>query len=86
MLQRCPLVFSNPTPGIVINRPNGSDVYAGVLKDYTGEVRGAGLEAARSVSIPGMVLPSLLHFDDQSLTRLISGHCFMFLVRFLLEG
>lgn len=27
----------NPTPGIVINRPNGSDVYAGVLKDYTGE-------------------------------------------------
>lgn len=34
--------FSNPTPGIVINRPNGSDVYAGVLKDYTGEVRGRG--------------------------------------------
>uniref|UniRef100_A0A8I3P903 Legumain n=1 Tax=Canis lupus familiaris TaxID=9615 RepID=A0A8I3P903_CANLF len=28
---------SNPTPGIVINRPNGSDVYQGVLKDYTGE-------------------------------------------------
>ncbi|XP_025841352.2 legumain [Vulpes vulpes] len=27
----------NPTPGIVINRPNGSDVYQGVLKDYTGE-------------------------------------------------
>ncbi|KAG8514295.1 Legumain [Galemys pyrenaicus] len=27
----------NPTPGIVINRPNGSDVYAGVPKDYTGE-------------------------------------------------
>uniref|UniRef100_A0A8C3WLE1 Legumain n=1 Tax=Catagonus wagneri TaxID=51154 RepID=A0A8C3WLE1_9CETA len=27
----------NPTPGIVINRPNGSDVYKGVLKDYTGE-------------------------------------------------
>ncbi|XP_019488463.1 PREDICTED: legumain [Hipposideros armiger] len=27
----------NPTPGIVINRPNGSDVYEGVLKDYTGE-------------------------------------------------
>ncbi|XP_058423562.1 legumain [Diceros bicornis minor] len=27
----------NPTPGVVINRPNGSDVYAGVLKDYTGE-------------------------------------------------
>lgn len=37
--QPCPLVFSNPTPGVVINRPNGSDVYAGVLKDYTGEVR-----------------------------------------------
>lgn len=28
---------NNPTPGIVINRPNGSDVYAGVPKDYTGE-------------------------------------------------
>ncbi|XP_075386770.1 legumain [Tenrec ecaudatus] len=28
---------SNPTPGIVVNRPNGSDVYKGVLKDYTGE-------------------------------------------------
>lgn len=39
MLHSCPLIFSNPTPGIVINRPNGSDVYEGVLKDYTGEVR-----------------------------------------------
>ncbi|XP_076830314.1 legumain [Brachyhypopomus gauderio] len=27
----------NPTPGVVINRPNGSDVYKGVLKDYTGD-------------------------------------------------
>ncbi|XP_030070292.1 legumain [Microcaecilia unicolor] len=27
----------NPTKGIIINRPNGSDVYAGVLKDYTKE-------------------------------------------------
>ncbi|XP_007942730.1 legumain [Orycteropus afer afer] len=27
----------NPTPGIVINRPNGTDVYQGVLKDYTNE-------------------------------------------------
>nr|KAF6287261.1 legumain [Pipistrellus kuhlii] len=27
----------NPTPGVVINRPNGTDVYKGVLKDYTGE-------------------------------------------------
>ncbi|KAM6171120.1 legumain [Erethizon dorsatum] len=27
----------NPTPGVVINRPGGSDVYKGVLKDYTGE-------------------------------------------------
>ncbi|KAF4089852.1 hypothetical protein AMELA_G00043030 [Ameiurus melas] len=27
----------NPTPGVVINRPNGSDVYKGVLKDYIGE-------------------------------------------------
>uniref|UniRef100_A0A672JM19 Legumain n=1 Tax=Salarias fasciatus TaxID=181472 RepID=A0A672JM19_SALFA len=27
----------NPTPDIVINRPNGSDVYKGVVKDYTGD-------------------------------------------------
>lgn len=27
----------NPRPGVVINSPNGSDVYAGVPKDYTGE-------------------------------------------------
>lgn len=31
-------VSSNPTPGVIINRPNGSDVYKGVLKDYTGDV------------------------------------------------
>lgn len=28
---------SNPTPGVIINRPNGTDVYKGVPKDYTGE-------------------------------------------------
>ncbi|KAL7889168.1 hypothetical protein AOLI_G00014260 [Acnodon oligacanthus] len=27
----------NPTKGIVINRPNGTDVYKGVLKDYIGD-------------------------------------------------
>ncbi|XP_070577473.1 legumain-like isoform X2 [Ptychodera flava] len=27
----------NPTPGIIINRPNGTDVYHGVVKDYTAE-------------------------------------------------
>ncbi|CAN9501968.1 unnamed protein product [Ophioblennius macclurei] len=27
----------NPTPGVVINRPNGTDVYKGVVKDYTGD-------------------------------------------------
>ncbi|XP_047466720.1 legumain [Mugil cephalus] len=27
----------NPTPGVLINRPNGTDVYKGVPKDYTGE-------------------------------------------------
>lgn len=27
----------NPTQGIIINRPNGSDVYKGTPKDYTGE-------------------------------------------------
>ena len=28
----------NPTPGLIINHPNGSDVYAGVVKDYVGDV------------------------------------------------
>ncbi|XP_053330704.1 legumain isoform X2 [Spea bombifrons] len=27
----------NPTKGVIINRPNGTNVYEGVLKDYTGE-------------------------------------------------
>ncbi|XP_060207272.1 legumain [Lycium barbarum] len=27
----------NPRPGVIINHPNGSDVYASVPKDYTGE-------------------------------------------------
>ncbi|KAJ7345119.1 hypothetical protein JRQ81_001069 [Phrynocephalus forsythii] len=27
----------NPTPGIIINRPNGTDVYKGVVKDYVKE-------------------------------------------------
>ncbi|CAA7046100.1 unnamed protein product [Microthlaspi erraticum] len=27
----------NPRPGVIINRPDGDDVYNGVLKDYTGE-------------------------------------------------
>lgn len=27
----------NPTPGIIINHPNGTDVYSGVPKDYTGK-------------------------------------------------
>lgn len=26
---------NNPTKGIIVNRPNGTDVYHGVLKDYT---------------------------------------------------
>ncbi|XP_014824313.1 PREDICTED: legumain [Poecilia mexicana] len=28
---------ANPTPGILINKPNGTDVYKGVLKDYVGD-------------------------------------------------
>jgi len=31
--------YRNPTKGIIINQPNGSDVYGGVLKDYTGQVQ-----------------------------------------------
>jgi len=27
---------NNPTPGVIINHPNGADVYKGVLRDYTG--------------------------------------------------
>ncbi|CAN7942079.1 unnamed protein product [Ixodes hexagonus] len=29
---------SNPTPGVLINHPNGANVYAGVPKDYTGDL------------------------------------------------
>jgi legumain len=28
---------ANPTPGQVINKPGGKDVYHGVPKDYTGD-------------------------------------------------
>nr|ALL55653.1 asparaginyl endopeptidase [Clitoria ternatea] len=28
---------NNPRPGVIINKPDGSDVYEGVPKDYTGE-------------------------------------------------
>jgi len=28
----------NPTPGVIINHPDGPDVYKGVPKDYTKEV------------------------------------------------
>lgn len=31
--------LSNPTPGIIINHPKGKDVYKGIPKDYTGQVR-----------------------------------------------
>ena len=31
--------YRNPTPGVIINHPNGEDVYAGVVKDYTGDVQ-----------------------------------------------
>lgn len=46
VLQLCPSIFRNPTPGVVINRPNGTDVYKGVPKDYTGEVRAFSPEAS----------------------------------------
>lgn len=29
--------YKNPTPGKIINKPHGPDVYHGVVKDYTGE-------------------------------------------------
>lgn len=31
-------VSRNPNPGVLINRPNGPNVYNGVIKDYTGNV------------------------------------------------
>ncbi len=31
-------VHRNLTPGIIINHPDGKDVYAGVPKDYVGAV------------------------------------------------
>ena len=30
--------YRNPTKGIIINEPNGENVYAGLVNDYTGEV------------------------------------------------
>lgn len=32
------LIFRNPTKGIIINHPNGNDVYKGVPHDYNGAV------------------------------------------------
>ena len=29
--------FRNPTKGVIINRPNGTNVYKGTIKDYTKE-------------------------------------------------
>jgi hypothetical protein len=29
----------NPTPGVIINHPKGTDVYKGVPHDYIGNVR-----------------------------------------------
>lgn len=29
------IILRNPTKGKIINKPNGPDVYQGVLKDYT---------------------------------------------------
>lgn len=29
-------LYRNPTPGKIINRPDGDDVYHGVPKDYSG--------------------------------------------------
>ncbi len=29
--------FRNPTKGVIINRPNGTNVYKGIIKDYTKE-------------------------------------------------
>lgn len=30
--------FRNPTKGVIINEPDGENVYAGLIKDYVGEV------------------------------------------------
>uniref|UniRef100_A0A8C7TJ83 Legumain n=1 Tax=Oncorhynchus mykiss TaxID=8022 RepID=A0A8C7TJ83_ONCMY len=49
----------NPTPGVVINRPNGTDVYKGVPKDYTGDVSGRKIEHFKS--------PGLLAFPNDDL-------------------
>ncbi len=32
------IFFRNPTKGVIINEPNGEDVYSGVQKDYVGKV------------------------------------------------
>lgn len=37
MYNSLPPRYRNPTPGVIINRPGGPDVYKGVPKDYTGD-------------------------------------------------
>ena len=36
--QACVFFIRNPTPGIIINHPDGDDVYGGVKIDYKGPV------------------------------------------------
>jgi legumain len=51
----------NPTPGIIINRPNGQDVYDGVPKDYIGE------------DVTPEVFLKVLQGDEQGLRGVGSG-------------
>jgi len=37
----CVILLRNPTPGIIINHPQGKDVYSGVVIDYKGQVNAA---------------------------------------------
>jgi len=55
----------NPTPGVIINRPEGQDVYKGVPRDYTG-----------SAVTPETFL-SVLKGDTENLKGLGSGKCVM---------
>uniref|UniRef100_A0A8C7DVQ1 Legumain n=1 Tax=Oncorhynchus kisutch TaxID=8019 RepID=A0A8C7DVQ1_ONCKI len=55
----------NPTPGVVINRPNGTDVYKGVPKDYTGDVSGRKMEHFKCFK--KNLSPGLLAFPNDDL-------------------
>ncbi|CAB4274626.1 unnamed protein product [Prunus armeniaca] len=49
----------NPRPGVIINRPNGTDVYNGVPKDYTGEDGRTYMRAIANICNAGVTIEEM---------------------------